>query len=523
MMKRESSSAGALTISPSAAEQETSADRANSYKKILHSSALIGGSTMITLAIGLLRTKAMAVILGPSGFGIMGMYLQIVEIARTVAQLGVQSSGVRQIADVVSNEGHEKFSRTVYVLRRLSLVCAVLGALLLAFSADAVSQWSFGNLEHSQSIRWLAVAVMCALLAGGQGALLQGMRRIGDMAKLAIYGGFLGTVVSIPLVYLKGQAGIAPSMVIAAACTTVLSWWYSRKVRVQKPEISAGEFLQESSSLLKLGIAFMVSSLLTLGTSYIVRILVMRHGGLDAVGIYQAAWTLGGLYVGFILQALGTDFYPRLVGIVGDDKECNKIVNEQAHVSLLLAMPGITATLTFAPLVISMLYSSSFMAAVEVLRWICLGMALRVMTYPLGYIIVAKNRQVMFFLSDLAWTVFNLALTLWAITYFGVNGVGMAYAASYIFHAVLVYPMARYLTGFRWSSAYFCEAWRSYVLIAAIFAAFKFLPAVPAYVFGGAATLICSYVSAGKLLKLVSPQEQSGPVRFLLKLCKWLR
>lgn len=521
-MKQESSSVGILSISR-AAEQETSADRANSYKKILHSSALIGGSTMITLAIGLLKTKAMAIILGPSGFGIMGMYSQIVEIARTIAQLGVQSSGVRQIADAVSNEGPQKFSLTVYVLRRLSLVCAVLGALLLAFSADNVSLWSFGNLEHSRSVMWLSVAVMCALLAGGQGALLQGMRRIGDMAKLAIFGGLLGTVVSIPLVYLKGQAGIAPSMVIAAACSTGLSWWYSRKIRVQKPEISAKSFIQESGSLLKLGMAFMVSSLLMLGTSYLVRIIVMRHGGLDAVGIYQAAWTIGGLYVGFILQALGTDFYPRLVGVVGDNNECNKIVNEQAHVSLLLAMPGITATLTFAPLVISLLYSSSFMAAVEVLRWICLGMALRVMTYPLGYIVVAKNKQVMFFLSDLAWTLFNLALTLWAVAYFGVNGVGMAYAASYVFHAVLVYPMARYLTGFRWSSTYFSEAWRSYALIAAIFAAFEFLSAIPAYIFGGVITLFCSYVSAGKLLKLVSPQEQSGPVRFLLKLCKWIR
>ena len=44
---------------------------------------------------------------------------------------------------------------------------------------------------------------------------------------------------------------------------------------------------------------------------------------------------------------LGTDFYPRLVGAASDDVQCNRLVNEQAHISLLLALPGVLATLTF--------------------------------------------------------------------------------------------------------------------------------------------------------------------------------
>ena len=59
---------------------------------------------------------------------------------------------------------------------------------------------------------------------------------------------------------------------------------------------------------------------------------------------------------------MGADFYPRLTAVADDHKECNRLVNEQAEVGLLLAGPGVIATLTFAPLVIWLFYSSAFRA-----------------------------------------------------------------------------------------------------------------------------------------------------------------
>ncbi len=60
----------------------------------------------------------------------------------------------------------------------------------------------------------------------------------------------------------------------------------------------------------------MASGFLMMGAAYAVRIIITRKVGLDAAGFYQSAWTLGGLYVGFILQAMGADFYPRLTGVL---------------------------------------------------------------------------------------------------------------------------------------------------------------------------------------------------------------
>ena len=185
------------------------------------------------------------------------------------------------------------------------------------------------------------------------------------------------------------------SLVSVAVISIAASWWYSRRVQVGSVSITAADVLNDAASLLKLGFAFMVSGFLTMGAAYAVRLILARHVSLEAAGLYPSAWALSGLYVGYILQAMGTDFYPQLVALANNHDRCNRLVNDQARVSLLLAAPGVIATLTFAPFVISLLYSAQFAGAVEVMRWICLSMAMRVMTWPVGYISVAKNRQLL--------------------------------------------------------------------------------------------------------------------------------
>ncbi len=74
-----------------------------SYGQILRSSAWIGGSSVLTIGIGVIRTKAMAVMLGPAGFGLMGLYGSIIDLALAAASMGIGNAGVRQIAESVAS------------------------------------------------------------------------------------------------------------------------------------------------------------------------------------------------------------------------------------------------------------------------------------------------------------------------------------------------------------------------------------------------------------------------------------
>lgn len=494
----------------------------SSYGQILKTSAWIGGSSVLGIGIGMIGTKAMAVMLGPAGFGLMGLYGSIIDLALAVASVGIGSSGVRQIAESVGKGDHACMARTAVVLRRTAVVLGILGALLLVGFAGPLSTLTFGSDRHAGAIALLGLAVFFRLVSMGQGALIHGLRRIRDLAVMGLLGAFLGTLVSIVLVYFLGEQGVAPSLVAAAAMTLLISWWYSRKVNIGYPAMTRAEVRQEVASLLKLGFAFMVSGILMMAAAYVVRAIVLRLHGLEAAGLYSAAWTLGGLYVGIILQAMGADFFPRLISVAEDNPQFNRLVNEQTQVSLLLAGPGVIATLTFAPLVIMLFYSAKFYEAVEVLRWFCLGVALRMITWSMGFIIVAKNRKAIFLATDVAWILVNLSLTWFCVKAFGLHGTGMAFFGSYVFHGLMIYPIARSLSGFHWSAANRKTGLLFLSSITVVFCGFYLLPPLLAYSVGTIAMILHSVYSIKTLLSLVSSNRIPQRVQRLLRYFRFL-
>lgn len=494
---------------------EVSPAEKGTYTQILKSSALVGGSSVLNIGIGIARTKAMAVLLGPAGFGLFGLYGSVATLTQTFAGMGINSSGVRQIAEAAGSGDDKRIAQTAVVLRRISILLGLLGAVLLATFSRQVSHVTFGTVRHTSAVCLLSLAVLFQLISAGQGALIQGMRRIADLAKMNVIGASFGLIVSIPVVYFFRENGIVPSLVCVALMSVLTSWWYSRKIRIKTPRITVAQVGHEAAALLKLGVAFMASGLMVTGVAYIVRVILLQKVGFAATGIYQSAWVLGGLYVGVILQAMGADFYPRLSAIAQDNVQCNRLVNEQALVGLLLAGPGVIATLTFAPFVIALFYSAKFSAAVVVLRWVCLGATLQVVTWPMGFIILAKARQDFFFLSEFVWAVSAAGLAWSCIASYGLNGAGIAFFLSYIVHAVLVYPIVRHLSGFRWSTQNKRIGFLFFSLIATVFIAFYLLPLYIAVWVGTGAGLLGGVVSVRCFMKLVPLEDLPRPMRRL--------
>lgn len=510
---------------PATLESQAVADAVekHSYRQILKSSALIGGSQVANIAIGIVRTKVMAVLLGPAGVGLAGLYGSISDLTLSIAGMGVNSSGVRQIAEAAGSDDTERITRTSIVLRRMSILLGVLGAVLLLVFSRPVSTLTFGNDQHAEAVSLLSVAVFFRLVSAGQGALINGMRRISDLAKMNVLGALSGTAICLPVVYVLREDGIVLSLIVVAAMTYLTSWWYSRKIHMPSLLMTASQIGQEAGALLKLGAIFMITSLMGLGSAYLIRITLRHRLGIEATGLYQAAWALGGLYVGWILQAMGADFYPRLTASASDNTKCNHLVNEQTRIGLLLAGPGVIATLTFAPVVLVLFYRSNFGPAAELLRWVCLGVLLRVISWPMSFIIVAKGARKLFFFTDLAWVIVHLGLAWACIEYFGLNGAGIAFFGSYVFHAGMLYPVVQKLSGFQWSSENKHTGLLFLSLIGIVFLALALLPNFWAVGIGTLAIVVSSAYSIRVLLTFISSEQIPRPVRRLLAVCSSFR
>ena len=441
------------TLVPGPAEEAQEKPGISSHAEALKSTSIIGGSTVIVMATRMLRTKVLAILLGPTGIGLEAIFDSIVTLSKTAVDLGISSSGVRQIAEAVGSGSPDVITATVLTLRRVCLVLGILGATALFFARESVARVAFGKPDHASDIGLLSVILLFGAVMGGQGALLQGMRRIGDLAKMNIFGALAGLLVSVPVVCLWGRAGIPLYMVLAAGAAAMFSWFYARRVRISPLKVPLRQIAKETGSLLRLGLVFLCTGLMTAGALFLLRIFVLRQYGVSGAGQFQAASALSMVYAGFVLQAMGTDFFPRLTAVAKDNRRCNQLVNEQAEISILLALPGILATLALAPWVIHLFYSSAFDKAAEILCWQVTGTFLQVNSWPMGYILVAKGRGSAIFWTDLASYSIYVGLAWVGLKFFGLPGVGMAFLGLYAFHWAFIYLIARKMSGFRLSPA----------------------------------------------------------------------
>lgn len=486
----------------------------NSYGHILRSSSIMGGAQAINYLVSLLRVKVVAVLLGPAGVGIIGLYTSATGLMGTVTGLGLQSSAVRAIAQAHGAADPVAIARTVRMLRRLCWLTGLLGWLASLALAIPLSRLMFESTSHAWALAALGAILLMNALSGGQSAMLQGMRRIGDIARMQVAAAILNTAVTLALYAWLRERGIVPVLIANAAVSLGLSWWFARRIVIESVPMRWAETLAEARPMLGLGVAMMWSGMLTWLVDLYTRTLISRQLGLDAAGQYQAAWALSGMFAGFVLAAMGTDFYPRLTAVIKDREAATRAVNEQTEIGILLALPGLLGTLALAKWVVWALYSADFAPAADVLAWMVLGVFGRILSWPLGYIQLAKGAGRWLMFTEASFLAIQAALVAWLVPRHGVLGAAYAFAACYALHTVGMAWVGFRLIGFQWSPPA-----RRLMLIAgglvfAALAANQLLMDVPALITG------CVLAAVGSVWSLRGLARRLGPAH---RLVRWMQ
>jgi PST family polysaccharide transporter len=278
------------------------------------------------------------------------------------------------------------------------------------------------------------------------------MRRIGDIARLNVFGSAISTVLGIGMLWRWGKAGLVAYVLIVPLASFVLGHVYvARLPKAGTETISLPELAREWKMLLHLGMAMVGAGFVQQFAQLWIRIDVARVLGAQSLGQYQAAWTISMQYVTFVLSAMGTDYYPRLTGVIHDPKAAGTLVNEQTEIATLLSAPVFIAMMAVAPWVIHLLYAASFTPAIEILRWQVLGDVLKVASWPLGFLILAAGDGKTFFASETATWLVTVGLIMGLAPIMGLQITGMAYLAMYAFYLSVVYWLARRRIGFHWT------------------------------------------------------------------------
>ena len=428
------------------------ASNTDSYLHILKYISLFGGVQVINVLIGIVRNKFVAMLLGPQGVGLISLFNSTTKLISDSTNFGISMSAVRNISEDYDKNDEKKLTEDIAVVRSWSLLAALLGFFVCAFLSPLLSRYTFSWDGHTLHFILLSPCVALTALAGGEFAILKGVRKLRALAAISVYNVLAALVLTVPLYYFFGNAAIVPSLVLMAFVQLLLTIMVSCRLYPFRVSFQKA-FLDKGWGMIRLGTAFVFAGILGSGADLIIRSYLNNVSDIATVGFYNSAFMMTMVYAGMIFSAMETDYFPRLSGANNLKFTFNQIVNRQIEVTLLLISPLLTFFLLFLPQLILFLYSDKFLPALSMAQVLVLAMYIRAIRLPVEYIPLAKGDSKSYLLLEALYDIFLVALVLlgfWKWGLFGA-GLGMAVAGFLNFVCVYIYAYARY--GYRLSSS----------------------------------------------------------------------
>jgi len=413
-------------------------------KSIFRATAILSGSSFVSILFGLISAKVLALVLQPVGYGYYGLVQSFVAVAGLFVGMGMATGLVRLGASAAAR-GDEA---TVASLRRGAwLLLSGLGGstiLILVCFRRAVGQWALGMNDHSTTIVWLGIALFFTAAGNMQIGVLNAYHRVGSLAKYGVLNAIFGATITIIAVLVWGARGVVPAVIAGA----LVSWGVSgylihRDVGAARAKTSYKESLQAAGSLLRFGGPFTASAMLGTGVQLSLPMVVLHMLSTESVGYYRAAAAISVNYLGFLVTAMGQDYYPRLSAAKDDPRAIVKLINEQYRLVMLLAVPMILGTLAMVPIMVPLVYSLKFRPAVEILEWQLIGDLFKFASWTMAYALLARCGSTVYLLTE-AIGGFALLLTTWlAVRWLGLSGLGINFVATSIIYYVTVWIIIR--------------------------------------------------------------------------------
>lgn len=423
---------------------ERSVDKSLSAR-VLKVMGLFSGVQFLSILCSIVRTKLVAIWLGPTGIGLFGLYNSVIETISGVTQMGTGTGVVRELAVAPT----EQLPKLVAVVRRWGWALGLAGASLTMFLAPMLSRITFGDDKHTWGFMLLAVSVLLLTLSGTESAVFQGLKRYRSLAKATVGGTIISLLFSAPMFYFWGIDSVIPSLLIGALATWICRGLYRQKVAPPARPISARETLLTGKGFALLGLYMTITMFATNAVSYIFMSYLNRTAGTDTAGLYQAGFTLVNRYVGLVLVAVGMEYLPRLSEVCHSPRRIELFLNHEITLIMLVMLPIVTLFITADELIVRILYDETFLVMLPFITWAVIGTIFRAWSWCVAYVILAKSDGIAYLITELASSAVAILLNILFYNRWGIAGLGYAYTVWYFFYFVEVLLVCRIRYGLR--------------------------------------------------------------------------
>lgn len=400
-------------------------------RSIVKYMGIFSGMQIVNILCSVARAKLIALWIGPAGTGLFALLNSAVDMVAGATQMNLRQASVRDL----SHAGARAFSQKVSAVRWWARNLGLLGALVIALGSPLLSIVSFGDWSHWWAFAALSVVVYSLSVIAGEQAVMQGSGALKSLASSMAVGAVAGTIASAPVIWLLGESGIVPSIIVIVLCAFVSALAH-RHARV--PSLSWRSNFSLGREFMRLGVAMSVASLAVSLGNYAFLSYLNQKSGASATGCYQAGYSMVVRYVGLVFTALAMEYYPRLSRIGIRPSMMSKAVSRQLSLLMCILCPLLIVFVSACGVLLRMLYSDEFYGALPYLTIGIGGAALQGVSYCQSYVMLARGDMRAFVITDLLSAVIGLCLNISLYNMAGMAGLGVAYVVWQACYLVIV-------------------------------------------------------------------------------------
>ncbi len=415
---------------------------------IVRTSFYSGAATAARLLAGLVVIKLVASFAGPQGVGKLGQFMSLMSLLAVLAGGGISAAVVKYVAEY--RDDAQRLSRLLSAALCYAFCASVLmGCAALLFSRE-IAVWLLGDSRYESLIRVLAVAQVGIALMNYILAVINGFMDVRRLAFIQVLGSALSIVMVLWLSRWLHLYGALLGLVLSQVLWLVFgipAWWRSDSFRRSRLRL---RFDREMTARLAV---FSVMTITSAVLPPLVNIAVRDHlaarFGWEQVGYWQAVTKVSDAYLLFLTTAINIYYLPKLASTV----ERSSLVLELRHAyRYLLPFVIVLAASVYACRsdVTRLLFSADFASANALYGPQLLGDVVKIASFVLSYLMLAKAMTRLFVISECVFAVSYLALVYGLTARFGVIGAMYAFAINYLLYlAFTVLVTRRYLRAMR--------------------------------------------------------------------------
>lgn len=393
------------------------------------------GSTLIKIGVGLLIVKLLAVSFGPSGVGQAGNFRQLITVLGVLSGAGIFNGITRYVAQY--QQDPEQQRKALGTSASIILGFSMLLAVIFLLFAETISAALFGYAKYQNVVRAVAFIQIGIAYANFFLAILKGYRDAAGNA-LGVIGGSLFGVVGYVVCYLLGgyQGALLGLALVPALVVIPAGFILWRRKTVPLHYIKPMWDKALASNLSKFTIMALITSA-TLPVAYVMmRNLLAKNYGWDAVGIWQGVSSISDAYLQFITASFTVYLLPTLSRLTNKSDISREILRSLRFVLPAVAFVSFSVWL-LRDFAIWLLFSSQFVAMRELFVWQLVGDVLKVGSYVFGYLVIAKASLRFYILAEVSQFALLAGFSHWLIPQNGALGAAQSYMATYIIYFML--------------------------------------------------------------------------------------